>query len=187
MNNIILRDENIKSLKKCIGKTFHSYQCDPFIYSNSVLGIVGFYIEDDYFALHCNLEKYNRFFSTEEVSRLSFNECDKNSIISYKDGGQLINNPVEDEIVSIEIVNDSEHVKCNDKSESFYSTKGIIFHLKTGLEISFEVKTWFSEMITINRGYHLVEKFKPTDDFLEEWEDIPGYTAYAERSIEMLD
>ncbi len=44
---------------------------------------------------------------------------------------------------------------------------GIVFMLEDSREISFEIETWFSEMITIQRGYNLIKKFPPTNDFLE--------------------
>ena len=56
-------------------------------------------------------------------------------------------------------------------------------HFSSGNEISFEVDTWFSEMITVQRGYNLIDKFTSVDDFLEEWEDCRGYTPTVERMI----
>jgi hypothetical protein len=54
-------------------------------------------------------------------------------------------------------------------------------------EISFEIRTWFSEMITVEKGYDLIEKFTPIDDFLEEWEGCDGYNAKSTREIITLD
>ena len=98
----------------------------------------------------------------------------------------MIDMPVRDTIVGIDVINDLEAVTFEGEERTFQSTKGIIFRLSSGNEISFEVDTWFSEMITIQRGYNLIDKFTSVDDFLEEWEDCKGYTATVERTIVSL-
>lgn len=69
----------------------------------------------------------------------------------------------------------------------FNSTVGLIFLLEDSREISFEIGTWFSEMITIQKGYNLIEKFTPTDDFIEEWEDCEGYIPNAKRDVIVIE
>ena len=66
------------------------------------------------------------------------------------------------------------------------STKGIIFHLASGNEISFEIGTWFSEMITIRRGYELVKSFTSVEEFLEDWEDSEGYFPECNREVKTI-
>ena len=99
------------------------------------------------------------------------------------DNGQMIDTPVQDTIISIDLVNDREAVTHDGVQKTFLSTKGIIFHLADGNEISFEIGTWFSEMITIRRGYELIKQFTPLADFTEEWEDCDGYISDCSREI----
>lgn len=173
-------------LKGFIGKTFDFYFCDPFEFSPSVFGIVGIRVENKFYKLTCNLEKVVRFWNDDEAARLRFEKCGDQRPISRMDGGTMIDMPVRDTIISIDIINDLEAVIFEGEERTFQSTKGIIFRLSSENEISFEVDTWFSEMITIQRGYNLTDKFTSVDDFLEEWEDCKGYIATVERTIVSL-
>ena len=186
MVDISLNDATTKMLRSIIGKTFDFYSCDPFEFSPSVFGIVGFKVENKFYKLTCDLEKTTRFWNEDEIAQLKFEECGDRRPESRMDGGSLIDTPVHDTIFKIDLINDIETVAFENERKSLCSTKGIIFHLSSGNEISFEVDTWFSEMISIQRGYNLIDKFTPVDDFLEEWEDCEGYTATVERKIVSL-
>lgn len=41
-------------------------------------------------------------------------------------------------------------------------------------------------MITVEKGYNLIEKFASTDGFIEEWEGCKGYKAKCSRDIVTL-
>lgn len=183
MVDISFHCDTIKMLRGFIGKTLDFYSCDPFEFTPSVFGIVGFKIEDRFYKLTCDLEKVTRFWTEDEIARLRFDSCGDRKPESRMDGGTMIDTPVRDTIVAIELINDCESVSFKKEKRSLCSTKGIIFHLLGGNEISFEVDTWFSEMITVRRGYDLIDKFTTIDDFHEEWEDCEGYTAAVERKI----
>ena len=183
MIDIAFDNSTIHTLEGLIGTVFTSYSCDPFEFSPSVFGIVGFKINDRFYKLTCNLERITRFWSEDEGAHLRFEECGAQMPKTRMDGGAMISTPVSDTIVSIDLVNDLESVEYENEKKTFCSTKGIIFHLSEGNEISFEVDTWFSEMITVQRGYNLIEKFTSVDDFLEEWEDNTGYKPTVTRKI----
>ena len=102
------------------------------------------------------------------------------------DGGEFIETPVKAKISSITIVNDYQKVVHNEEERCVASTIGIIFHFEDNHEVSFEVPTWFSEMITIRKGYDLLKKFVPEKDFLEEWENCDGYVASTNREVIVL-
>lgn len=121
------------------------------------------------------LKAIRRFFHDDDVAVMKIAHCHSCEIISMMDDGQMIDTPVQDTIVSIDVINDHESVTHNGERKEMLSTKGIIFHLAGGNEISFEISTWFSEMITIRRGYELIKQFTPLADFNEEWEDSVGY------------
>ena len=180
MVDISFNANTIEILKGLVGKRFDHYSCDPFVFSSSVFGIVGFKIGDCDYKLTCNLKKTERFFSEDEIAVLDFSNCSNEIIKSRMDNGTMVDTPVQDVIDSIEIINDCESVSHENETKVLYSTKGIIFHFSQGNELSFEVDTWFSEMITVQRGYNLIESFTPINDFYEEWEET-GYIPSAER------
>lgn len=183
MVDISFDEITMSCLHSIIGKKFESYSCDPFIFSPSVFEIVGCMIEGKTYKLTSDLCSVQRFFSTEDVALLKFVSCESKEIVSKMDNGKLIVNPVEDIICGVDIVNDCEVVTHNGDKRKFYSTKGIIFHLTNGNEISFELGTWFSEMITIQRGYNLIEKFTPINEFYDEWDTARGYIPSCTRDI----
>ena len=173
-------------LSGMIGKHFEQYECDPFVFTPNVFGIVGFRIDGETYKITGNLEVVQRFFHEEDVAVMRFSRCQPGEIVSMMDDGKMIDNPVEDVIVAIDVVNDHECVEHEGIQKELVSTKGIIFHLAGGNEISFEIGTWFSEMITIQRGYNLIDKFTTLDDFKEDWEDCEGYMAKVSREVVVL-
>ncbi|MBR1690081.1 MAG: hypothetical protein IJ713_04825 [Oscillibacter sp.] len=170
-------------LESMIGKSFEHYSCDPFIFTPNVFGIVGFRIGGENYKMTSGLEVVQRFFHDDDVAVMRIAPCQPGEIVSMMEDGQMIDTPVQDAIVSIDVVNDCESVAHDGERKDMLSTKGIIFHLASGNEISFEIGTWFSEMITIRRGYELIKQFTPLADFSEEWEDSEGYTPDCSREV----
>lgn len=186
MVDISFNSVTTKILRDIVGKNFNFYSCDPFEFTPSVFGIVGFKIEDKFYKLTCNLKKITRFWNEDEIAQLRFEECGNHRPKSRMDDGAMIDTPVLDTIVKIDLINDLESVAFENEKRTLCSTKGLIFYLSTGNEISFEIDTWFSEMITIQRGYGLIDKFTTVEDFIEEWEDCDGYKATVDRKIVSL-
>ena len=183
MVNISFDSNTINTLKGIIGESFEYYTCDQFIFTHCVFAIVGITINDSCFKLTSDFEQVQRFYNTEDVSVLKFQSCNAKDIVSRMDNGILQDNPVKDTITKIDIVNDHETVTHEGITSDLISTKGMIFYLSSGNEIAFEVTSWFSEMITVHRGYNLLEHFSKTDDFIEEWEDCDGYYAHCSRDV----
>lgn len=183
MTDISFDKKTIENLKSLIGKTLERYSADPFVNSPTVFGIVGFRIDNRCFRMTARLEPTNRFFSHEDVAVLNFVECEAQDIVSFMDKGKLTDTPVNDTVVGIDVVCDHEVVVHDGVRKEFISTKGIIFHMASGNEISFEVGSWFSEMITIRRGCELRKLFTPQTEFLEEWEGYEGYTPECSREV----
>jgi hypothetical protein len=92
------------------------------------------------------------------------------------DEGNMIEYPVENRITEIRIVNENQRLFHHDEQiYDVYTVRGIIFVLEDGREISFEKPIWFSEEIYIQKGYDLIEKFAPFEEFAEGWnEDYHG-------------
>ena len=173
----------IEIFRGMIGKQFDMFKCDPFVYSPMVYGMVGLYIDGVAYKLTSLCESVNRFYNIDDVATLHINQASDAEIQSFMDKSELLENPISSKIVSIDIVTDHQTVENDEKSESLDYTVGVIFHFEDAREVSFEIKTWFSEMITVEKGYNLIEKFSTTNSFLEEWEDCEGYNAKSVREI----
>lgn len=178
-----LSKEEMDILGNMIGKTFDKFKCDPFYYSPMAFGVVGIYVGGTAYRL-TSLRQYGKhFFADDDIAVFRIAQVDDSEIKTFMDNGELVETPVRSSIVAIDIVNDCQTVEHMGAIQQFDYTVGIIFHLEDTREISFELRTWFSEMITISKGYRLLDKFKPIDDFLEEWQDCTGFTANCSRKV----
>lgn len=183
MRNTSFADNEVNIFKSMIGKQFDKFKCDPFLYSPMVYGLVGLYVGGETYRLTSLFETVNRFFVTDEIATFRLEQATDADIKTFMDDGELIENPIASRILAIDIVNDHQSLEHNGKISTLDCSVGLIFHLEDDLEISFEIKTWFSEMITVERGYSLIDKFTPIDDFLEEWDGCEGYRAKCSREI----
>lgn len=181
--SLTFSEQEINIFKSMIGKQFEKFKCDPFVYSPMVYGIVGLYIGGTSYKLTSLIESARRFFNTDDVAAFRIEQANDAEIKTFMDEGDFIETPVLSIITSIDIITDHQVVEHDGNSQLFDYSIGIVFHLQDTREISFEISTWFSEMITIHKGYNLIEKFTSTDDFLEEWEDCEDYKATVERKI----
>ena len=184
--SIKISKKEIEILQSMIGKTFEKFKCDPFIFSPMVYGLVGFYVDGKIYKFSAFHESIQYFFVKDDVAKINITEAPDSEIVSMMDGGEFIETPVKAKISSITIVNDYQKVVHNEEERCVASTIGIIFHFEDNHEVSFEVPTWFSEMITIRKGYDLLKKFVPEKDFLEEWENCDGYVASTNREVIVL-
>lgn len=182
-DSTIFSEQEINVFKGMIGKRFDKFKCDPFVYSPMVYGIVGIYVDNEVYKLTAQLESVKRFFSNDEVAVFHIGQTTDAEVKSYMDGGELIETPVSSRIASIDIVIDHQYVEHDGETQSLDYSVGIVFYLEDEREISFEIKTWFSEMITVEKGYNLIDKFESGDNFLEEWEGCDGYNARCSREI----
>lgn len=181
-----ITQKEINTLQSMIGKTFEKFKCDPFIFSSNVYGLVGIYIDRNVYKLSAFLEPIQRFFSLDDVSRLRVVKCNDLDIQSKMDGGKFIDTPVGAIIESISIIVDHQKVIYKSKEKSFDFIAGLIFHFDDSHEIAFEVSEWFSEMIAVNKGYNLFNKFVSTNSFLEEWDGLGDYSASINRECIVL-
>lgn len=155
---------------KMVGKRLNYIMHDPFIYSNSVYGIVGLNIEDEYFKVSNQIEVEDFFGAKEDVARFDVIKDQKENIHSYVDGVNMSATPINQLIKGILVVN--EHQQLFEDEQQTYDvwiTRGFIIELADGLEISLEKEIWFSEEINIERGYNLIDKFSPISRVTEGW------------------
>lgn len=178
----------LKNLKRSIGKKLKKFKCKPFDSSPSVYGIIGVYIGESTYKLTNFCEVLDYYGRDEDVAVFKFEPAKENEIKTCTDDGEMIETPVGSTIKKIHVIN--EHQKLFFKNEQTYDvwvTRGIVFFLEDGREISFEKEIWFSEFIRIQKGYNLEEKFDSIDTFLEGWEDCEDYTPKCEREVTVLE
>ncbi len=162
--------ETIDTIRSLIGQRFESLKHDPFIFSPSVYGIVGMVIGGKSYTITNQVEVLDYYGKTEDVAVFHFQPAEYESIESFMDEGNMIEYPVENRITEIRIVNENQRLFHHDEQiYDVYTVRGIIFVLEDGREISFEKPIWFSEEIYIQKGYDLIEKFAPFEEFAEGW------------------
>jgi len=161
----------IELLRSMIGQTMLKYKCDPFIFSTSVYGLAGIIFKNGAFAFTNFTEPLDYYGVTEDVAVFRLVSMPEKEIYSQIQGEKMIEVAVNNQIKEIHIVNENQSLfEDGIKTYDVWLTRGVIFKFIDGLELSFEKNIWFSEDITIERGYDLITRFSPVDEFLENWE-----------------
>ena len=184
-NNFCIKDKEIQIFTNIKGCQFEQYKADPFVYSPMVFGIVGISVNGESYKITARLKEAQRFYTTEEVVCLEIEKVAEENIYSLMDDGEMITTPVYNTIHSVEVVTDFQTISKDSDVKEFTHTVGYIFKMIDGLEISFEIGSWYSEMITIRKGYDLINRFTPVEEFYEEWEDT-GFKAECRREIKVI-
>ena len=162
---------NLDAIKTLVGKRFIKYKCDAFQFTNSVTGTVGVYIDNLVYELRNEQESVD--YSTD------------NNIQSFFLDTEQINTPIEEIISKIVIVNENQKLYKNGiQIYDVWVTRGIIFVLESGREISFQKDIVpFSEEIYINKGYNLIDIIEDNNDFCDDWNEQEGYLGKCSREI----
>jgi hypothetical protein len=173
-------DSNL--IQSWIGKSFVKYKCDTFEFTNSVTQIVGLYIGDEVYALTNVQETVDYFGTTDDMAVAKLSVTEDSMIKSAFKNVEMVSTPVGEEITSVKMVNEQQTMAINgEPAYEVWLTRAIIFEVG-GREISFEKDTVpFSEEITIQRGYDLIDKISDNDDFLQEWDE--GYSPAYKREV----
>lgn len=172
----------IHIFKNMIGKIMQKYKCDPFEYSASVYGIIALLVDNKAYSLTNFVEVTDYFGENEDVAMFKFQPADYDEIHSMIENQTMIEHPIKGVISEISIVNEHQELfKNNKKIYDVQVTRGIIFKFEDGHELSFEKEIWFSENISVEKGYDLINKFTPVTEFLESWSD--GYRGECTREI----
>ncbi|MBR4515258.1 MAG: hypothetical protein IKO61_10280 [Lachnospiraceae bacterium] len=169
---------NTGIIQSWVGKIFVKYKCDAFNFTNSVTQIVGLYIDDEVYSLTNIQEAIDYYGFIEDMSVSKITRVEDSAIKSAFKNVEMISTPVGEKITSVKIVNEQQTMAINgEPAYEVWLTRAIIFEVG-GREISFEKDTVpFSEEITIQRGYDLIDKISDNDDFLKEWDEeyTPSY------------
>jgi hypothetical protein len=143
-----------------------------------VTQIVGLYIGNEVYALTNVQETVDYFGSIDDMAVAKLSASEDVMIKSVFKDVEMISTPVGEEITSVKIVNEQQTMAINGKQAyEVWLTRAIIFEVG-GREISFEKDMVpFSEEITIQRGYNLIDRITDNSDFLEVWDEeyTPGY------------
>ena len=161
---------DIADLQAVVGKKMLKYKCDPFEFSTSVYGIVGIAFEDDSFAFTNTVKPMDYYGEKEDVALFSMQRAPFDDIHSRIQNQVMIETPIECIVSGISVVN--ERQKLFERGIQTYEvlvTRGIIFHFNDDHELSLEKNIWFSEDITVEKGYDLLDKFTPITEFKEGW------------------
>ena len=121
----------------------------------------------------------------EDVALFKIERRPLSSIQSLVQDQAMIEIPVEAIVSEILIVNERQKLFEND--EQIYEvllTRGIIFKFEDGHELSMEKNIWFSEDITVEKGYNLLNRFSPETEFDEGWSG--NYRGECSREILLL-
>lgn len=156
--------------KRMIGKQFYKYKCDPFVFTNTVTGIVGLYIGEKVFELKNEQTAFQYFNSMDDVALWNIKEVSDSEIHSVFENTEQIDTSINQNINSITLVNEHQIVNIHEQEYNLRLTRAIIFHLENR-DIYFEKdNTSFSEEIEIKRGHDLLSEFpKRNDYFLDQW------------------
>lgn len=156
--------------KRMIGKQFYKYKCDPFVFTNTVTGIVGLYIGEKVFELKNEQTAFQYFDSMDDVALWNIKEVNDSEIHSVFENTEQIDTLINQNINSITLANEHQMVNIHDQEYDLWLTRAIVFHLEN-CDIYFEKdNTAFSEEIEIKRGHDLLSEFpKRNDYFLDQW------------------
>ena len=156
-----------------INKKMIKYKCDPFIYTSSVHGIVGIYIDNQIYEINNKQESVDYFGVTDDYAVFRFHETTEEKVKSLLKDIDQITTKIDKKIKKIVLVNENQQTFENGiQLYNIWLTRAIIFFFDDGKELMFQKDiTPFSEEIDIKKGYNLIKEIPSEDAFLEDWED----------------
>ncbi|MCH5210692.1 MAG: hypothetical protein J1F01_06965 [Oscillospiraceae bacterium] len=180
-------DNTIAALKNIIGRNVKKYKCDPPVVDSTVYGIIGIFIDDKVYKLTNFCEVLDYYGQPEDVAVFRFALSNKDEIKTCLLEGEMIDTPIESLIKEIHVINENQRLFYKEQQTyNVWLTRGLIFILADGSEISFEKDIWFSEFIETQRGHKLISKFSSVNIFLEGWEDCEGYRTECSREATII-
>ncbi len=169
--DVRLSAADMANLQDMTGKRLDAYKRDFSEFKN-VYGIVGLRVEGDAWTFTNFIEVADYYGADEDVAFFRLQRANWDDIHSYIPDQTMIETPVDRVISSIDVVNERQKLFVEEvQTYEVCLTRGVVFKFDDGGELSFEKDIWFSEMITVRKGYNLIQCFSPTDEFVENWED----------------
>ena len=163
-------DVDMAEIESMVGKKMIGYKGNSLMRSSSVYGVVGIRLEDDSYAFTNQLEVMDYYGELEDVARFRIAKIDYADIRSLLRDRVMVENPINKIIINVAVVNECQRLFERDiQIYDVKLTRGIIFSFEDGSELSLEKNIWFSEMITVEKGHDLIERFTPVEEFAEGW------------------
>ncbi len=137
------------------------------MFTNSVTGIVGLYIDDKILILKNEQETVDYYGAKDDMAIFKIEQGSEDDVHSFFVDTDQITTPINEKITSITLVNEKQIVEFDDKKYETDLTRVIIFHC-ISKDICFQKDmTAFLEEIEIKKGYDLVKKHRKRNDFLK--------------------
>ena len=152
--------------KRMIGCECKKIVHDEFTYTNSVYGKVSLFICDKIFNIINQTEVVEYYGAKEDIALLNIIEVGKDEVKSLLENKKQVETPINKVIKSIDIINYHIYVKVDGKEYDNTWTEGVIFNFADS-QVAFERSDSFTEMIEIYKGYDLITKFTPVEEFGE--------------------
>lgn len=170
-NDYRLKEKEINILSYMKGKLFCNFYADSAFGCTKAIQNALFSVDNSYYCFENKITSLD-YYGTglEDVAIFDLFEATEDLTIKEKNFERAVEIPIKQKIKNIEIVNEIQKVYENHVLE--YETKltrGVVFYFNDGYELSFEKDIWFSEIIKIQRGYNLIEKFSPITEFEKDW------------------
>lgn len=156
-----------------INKKMEKYKCDPFVYTSSVHGMVGLYIDGKIYEINNEQESVDYFGVTDDYAVFKFHETTDDKVKSLLKDVEQITTKIDKKIKKIVLVNENQQIFENEvQTYNVWLTRAIIFFFEDGKELMFQKDiTPFSEEIDIRKGYELIKEIPSEDAFLEDWDE----------------
>jgi|GEM_PF-998372 len=183
--DIRLKANSIHILQNMVGKCFIKYRCDPMAFNNWVYERLGIYVDDITAELTNTTTVLDYFGDIEDVCVLNIEPSTDSEIHSGLADTSQVDVLVKEQITSINIVQENQRLlHDNVPTYDVYLTRGIIFKLTNGNEISFEKTSPFSAEIAICQGRNLIAQFQSEKNISTDWD--AGYHMQVSREIVFL-
>lgn len=156
-----------------INKKFEKYKHDPFVFTSSVHGTVGIYINNNVYEINNEQEAVDYYGNTDDYAVFKFIKTTDDKIKSLLKNVEQITTKIEKRIKKIILVNENQQTFENGiQTYNVWLTRAIIFVFEDSKEIMFQKDiTPFSEEIDIKKGYELIKEIPSEEAFLEDWKE----------------
>lgn len=138
--------------KRMIGKQFYKYKCDPFVFTNTVTGIVGLYIGEKVFELKNEQTAFQYFDSMDDVALWNIKEVNDPEIHSVFANTEQIDTLINQNINSITLANEHQIVNIHTRPWKFLNIRKVPVFGRY-LQVQMPKKATFR--IQIKRFFHI--------------------------------
>ena len=162
-----LDEEDMERLKSLKGLRLEHIRLTPPNGSDTVLQVIEFSAGSKRYYLYCDLECIDYFGLSEDISFLSFTD----QRYPFIDCMEFVIEHIGLDITGVSEVKDSIRLLEGGKPcYEFSFTRGIIIHFGA-YQFSIEKVSYFSELMTVRKGYDLISKFESIEEYRKDFDD----------------